>query len=81
MLPGSVWTERVDDDRMNVHCNSTLETWYLMSPLQLDPGDVVLDDDRMNVHCNSTLETWYFTSPLQVHPGDVVLHESTASPP
>jgi len=53
----------------------------LMSPLQLDPGDVVLDDDRMNVHCNSTLETWYFTSPLQVHPGDVVLHESTASPP
>ena len=28
-LPTNVWTERVDDDRMTVHCNSTPETWYL----------------------------------------------------
>jgi len=28
-LPANVWTRRVDDDRVTIHCNSTLETWYL----------------------------------------------------
>ena len=28
-LPANVWTERVDDDHMTVHCNSTQETWRL----------------------------------------------------